>query len=72
MIVYGSGIKDGNRDSHRDVPVIVAGRGAGLNPGAHKTFADNTPLSNLHLSLARKMGAKADRVGDSTGVLSRI
>lgn len=72
MIVYGSGIKDGNRHSHRDVPVLLAGHGAGLKPGAHKTFADNTPLSNLHLSLARRMGSNAERVGDSTGLLSRI
>lgn len=73
MIVYGAGINDGDRHSHDDVPVILAGRGGGqLSPGQTRFAQKGTPLSNLHLSLVNKMGAKADRIGDSTGELGII
>ena len=40
MIVYGSGIGDGNRHNHDDLPVIVAGRGGGtITPGRHHPSA---------------------------------
>ena len=29
MIVYGSGISDGNRHNHDDLPILVAGKGGG-------------------------------------------
>jgi hypothetical protein len=31
---------------------------------------EDTPLTNLHLSLLDRMGVKAERVGDSTGRLA--
>ena len=30
MIVYGSGLSDGNRHTHNDLPVLIVGRGGGL------------------------------------------
>ncbi len=72
MIVYGSGIHDGNRHSHSDVPIILAGRGAGLKPGQNTKFAKGTPLANMHLDLVRRMGSDAERIGDSTGTLAKI
>lgn len=68
MIVYGSGISDGNRHNHDDLPILVAGKGGGsLQTGRHLKVADNTPLNNLYLSLLDRMGAPVDRFGDSTG-----
>ena len=29
MIVYGSGISDGNRHNHDDLPILLAGKGGG-------------------------------------------
>jgi hypothetical protein len=44
MIVYGAGISDGDRHNHDDLPILLAGRGAGsLNPGQHHVFPDQTP-----------------------------
>jgi hypothetical protein len=73
MIVYGSGNADGNRHTHVNLPVVLAGGGGGtLTPGRHVNF-DAVPMSNLLLSMADRMGAKSlERLGDSTGRLEGI
>jgi len=70
VIVYGSGIADGNAHSHHDLPVLLAGRGGGaLTPGRHLRFESKTPMTNLYLSLLGQMGVDVDQLGDSTGKL---
>ena len=70
MIVYGSAISDGNRHKHHDLPIIVAGGGAGtLKSGRYIKNDNETPLNNLFLSLGDRMGAKIGELGDSTGRL---
>ena len=73
MLVYGSGISDGNRHNHDDLPILVAGKGNGLfSPGRHIEFKKNTPLMNLYLSMLQGAGIEIDRVGDSTGRLEGL
>jgi hypothetical protein len=73
MIVYCSGLSDANRHAHDNLPVIVAGRGGGaLTPGQHLAFAEPVAMTNLYMSLLDRMGVKADRVGDSTGLLPGV
>jgi hypothetical protein len=73
MIVYGSGISDGNRHNHNDLPIILAGRGGGsIAPGRHVRYPEETPMTNLFLSLLDRMGAPVDSMGDSTGRLPRL
>jgi hypothetical protein len=72
MVVYGSGIGDGNRHNHDDLPILLAGKGGGtIEGGRHLVFPkrSDTPLMNLYLALFERMGAPATRFGDSTGVL---
>lgn len=73
MIVFGSGNADGNRHSHDNLPILLAGHGGGeLTPGR---FVQNgsKPATNLFLSLADKMGVQdLPRLGDSTGRLASI
>lgn len=73
MIVYGCGNSDGNRHTHSNLPVILAGNGGGtLNPGQYLQ-AKSMPMCNLYLSMLDHMGVPAlDRFGDSTGRLSGI
>jgi hypothetical protein len=73
MIVYGSGNADGNRHTHDNLPILLAGHGGGdLNPGRF-VQAGSVPASNLFLSLADRMGVKnLPSFGDSTGRLSNI
>jgi hypothetical protein len=71
MIVYGGGISDGDRHNHDQLPLILAGHGNGtFSADRLLDVKDNTPLTNLHLSLLERMGVDAERIGDSTGKLA--
>jgi len=70
MIVYGSGISDGNRHTHEDLPTLIAGRGGNfLKPGRRIVYRKETPMSNLFLTMMDRMGARVEHFGDSTGRL---
>lgn len=72
MVVYGSGIADGNRHNHDNLPVLLAGGGGGsLRPGRHVRFS-KTPMTNLYLSLLDRSGITVERLGDSSGRLANI
>jgi hypothetical protein len=73
MVVYGSGIGDGNRHNHDDLPILLVGKGGGsVKCGRHLVYpkSADTPLMNLYLALFERMGAPTRSFGDSTGVLS--
>jgi len=73
MIVYGSGIGDGDRHNHDDLPILVAGRGAGtIRGGRHVVYPGDTPLNNLYLALLGRMGVAAGSLGDGTRPLDRL
>ncbi len=73
IAVYGSGISDGNKHLHNDLPVLVAGRGGGsIRPGRHINFADGTPMTNLYMSVLDRMGVQRENLGDSTGELEDL
>ena len=73
MIVFGSGLADPNRHAHHDLPILLAGRGGGdLKTGRHVDFPQETPMTNLYLSMLDRMGVTAGHVGDSTGKLEQI
>jgi len=73
MIVYGSGNADGNRHSHTNLPILLAGGGGGgLKPGRYLKVKP-TPLTNLFLSMADRMGGQpVGTHGDSTGRLEGV
>jgi len=73
MIVYGSGIGDGNRHNHDNLPVLLAGKGGGtIQTGRHVRYERETPMNNLFLSMLDRVGAPIERLGDSTGRLPDI
>ena len=73
MIVYGSGLEDGDAHRHTNLPLILAGRGGGtLSPGRHIKLEKPAPMANLFLSMAERMNVKIERFGDSTGRLKEI
>jgi hypothetical protein len=73
MIVYGGGNADGNRHTHVNLPVILAGGGGGkLNPGRYTQY-ESKPVSNLFLSMMDAMGVQGvERFGNSTGRLANV
>lgn len=73
MICYGSAHADGNRHTHHNLPVLLAGAGGGaLNPGQYVKFGSK-PITDMFLSLADRMGCVGvERHGDSDGRIEGI
>jgi len=73
MLVYGSGISDGDRHNHDDLPIILAGNATGrIKSGRHIRYRNGTPLCNLYLWMMHQMGAKVESFGDSSGLLDKL
>ena len=72
MIVYGSGLSDGNRHAHDDLPILLVGHGAGMRMGSHVAYPTQTPMTNLYLTLLDRMGVPAEQIGDSTGRIDHL
>lgn len=72
MILYGGGIRDGDKHDHLDLPLLLAGHGGNLRQGRVIQAEQGTPMTNLYLSLTDRMGAKAQRIGDSNGQFEQI
>jgi len=71
IVLYGSGMSDGNEHNHNPLPVVVAGRAGGsLAAGRHLRFAQDTTMSNLLLAILHKLDVPAERHGDSTEPLA--
>ena len=71
MVVYGSGIGDGNAHNHDELPILMLGGGNGqIKTGRHLRFPKDTPLMNLYLAMFQRLGCPTRSFGDSTGVLS--
>ncbi len=71
MIMYGSGNADGNRHSHDNLPIVMAGSGGGTFKTGRYVKLKPTPLTNMFLTMADGMGAtRVQSHGDSTGRLS--
>jgi hypothetical protein len=71
VVLYGSGMSDGNEHNHNPLPVLLAGRAGGtLEGGRHLRHDPDTSMSNLLLALLHKLGIEHDSFGDSTGALS--
>jgi hypothetical protein len=70
LILYGGGMGDGNLHRHFDLPCLLAGNlGGKIKTGYHLQYPDNTPMTNLLVTLLDKAGATVDKLGDSTGPL---
>ena len=73
MIVYGSGISDGNVHTHDQLPTVLAGRGGNfLNPGRHIIYQRETPVANLFGSMLERLDVRPEHIGDSTGRLAGL
>jgi hypothetical protein len=71
LILYGGGMGDGNLHRHFDLPCLLAGKlGGQFKTGRHLAFPDNTPMTNLLLTILAKAGVPIDKLGDSTGPLA--
>ncbi len=73
LYLYGSGMGNPNVHDHVNLPILVAGGGAGtLKGGRHIKYAEPTPLANLHLTLLEKVGVRLDAFADSKGKVDEL
>jgi hypothetical protein len=68
MVLFGSGLRDGNVHSPVNLPILLGGRGGGrIATGQHIKYAPDTPLSNLYVAMLDAFGAPVERFADSSG-----
>src|SRR5262245_4536215 len=73
MLLYGGGISNSDRHTHGPLPTLLLGGGAGtIKGGRHLVYPEDTPLTNLQLTLLNKMGVPAEKLGDSTGQFKEL
>jgi hypothetical protein len=68
MVLWGSGMSDGNQHNHTDLPIVLAGGASGKLAGnRHVRNPHDTPMANLLLSMLDKLDIQTDHFGDSSG-----
>ena len=72
MIVYGGAIADGNKHTHANLPVILAGSGGGVFTTGRYLKVEDKPMSNLFVEMLNRFGVETNSFGDSTGRLDEI
>ena len=73
ILLYGSGLSNGNIHQHVNLPILMVGGGGGnLKGGRHIRYPDLTPMTNLFLTVLDKLGIPVDNLGDSTGKLDLL
>jgi len=73
LLLYGSGMGNPNVHDHVNLPILVAGGGAGRHKGGrHIQYAEPKPLANLHLTLLEKAGVRLDSFADSQGKIDEL
>jgi uncharacterized protein DUF1552 len=73
MIVYGSGLSDGNQHEHANLPLMIMGGACGtIKTGRHLALPARTPINNLYVSMLDRMGVPVESLGDSTGKLREL
>jgi hypothetical protein len=73
LVAYGSGISDGDRHNHEDLPILLAGgRNCDVRGGRHLRVAPETPCTNLWLSVLDRLQVSVPALGDSTGRLEGL
>jgi hypothetical protein len=71
MVLYGSGMSDGNEHNHGPLPVVLAGHAGGkLEGGRHLRNPADTTMSNLLLAVLHKVGIEQESFGDSNEVMA--
>lgn len=73
MIMFASALSDGNSHNPHKLPILLGGRGGGrIDTGKHLVYSEDSPLSNLYVSMLDAFGTPVERFADSTGPLTGI
>lgn len=73
MILFGSGLRDGDRHDPRNLPIVLGGRGGGrIDAGKHLVYGKDSQLSDLYVSMLDAFGTPVKRFADSNGPLRGV
>ena len=73
LYLLGSGMGNPDVHDHRQLPILVAGSGAGtLKGGRHINYKEPMPLANLLLTMLDKTGINMEKFADSTGKVEEL
>ena len=73
LVIYGSPMGDSNIHEHKRCPLFLAGHTNGqLKGNLHLNDPAGTPMANVWLTLATKLGVEVEKIGDSTGFVSGL
>ncbi|MBK8976939.1 MAG: DUF1552 domain-containing protein [Planctomycetes bacterium] len=74
IVLFGSGISDGNRHNHDDLPVLLCGAAGGRlrSRGHHLALPARTPMADVHLAIAHLAGARLASFADARGPLEEL
>ena len=75
MVMFGSGMSNGNRHARENLPILLAGGAGGtLSTGRYIDYnwKRNTPLANLYVEMLKRMDIPVAKFGDSTGGLPNL
>jgi hypothetical protein len=73
VILYAGSLGDGNGHSQQNLPVLLLGGAGGrLKGGRHVRYPQDTPLTNLFLSMLDMVDIPLEKFGDSTGELELL
>ena len=70
MALFGSNLGNANAHDPRNLPIFLAGGDFKHGRYIAHNRQDNTPLSNLFVTMLQHMGIEADRFATSSGTLS--
>ena len=73
MIMFASALNDGNKHDPHRLPILLAGKGGGrVDAGQYLHYAEDSPLSNLYVSMLDAFGTPVERFADSTGPIAGL
>jgi hypothetical protein len=67
-VMFGSNLGNASAHDWRNLPILLAGGGYQHGEYVAHDAANNTPLCNLYVELAQRMGVEIDAFGSSTAV----
>jgi hypothetical protein len=73
IVLWGSGMSDGNVHNNYNVPVVlVGGKDLQMKGNRHVKQPKGTPLANLMLGVIDRFGVTTDKFGDSTSEIDLL
>ena len=73
MLLYGGALRNSNRHTTEDLPILVVGGGCGeINGGRHVVCPQGTPLTDLQYTMLLKLGVPVEDFGGTTGAIHEL